>query len=110
MRLRAAGYETSSAFDGEAGMKAVVANHPDAIVLDMRMPKKNGLEMLDELKQNIGTRNIPVVMLSASIGDQQAALDGGARFFVKKPFLGTALVAAVDAAICDSQDHEWDNR
>jgi CheY-like chemotaxis protein len=102
MRLRAAGYDTSAAYDGETGIATAVETHPDAIVLDIRMPNKTGLETLDELKRNERTRGIPVVMLSASLGDQEAALDGGARFFIKKPYLGSDLVQAINVAVGDS--------
>ena len=104
MRLRAAGYETSVAYDGDTGYAAAVKTHPDAIVLDIRMPDKTGIETLDELKENATTRGIPVVMLSASLGDQATSLDHGARFFLRKPYLGSDLVQAVDAAVNDSND------
>jgi len=99
MRLRAAGYRTLTAGDGDAALAAAVANHPDAILLDVRLPRRNGLSVLSELKRRPETTQIPVVMLSASVVDQQAALDAGARFFLRKPYCGDMLVQAVRAAL-----------
>jgi len=99
LRLRAAGYRTLTAGDGEAGFAAAVANHPDAILLDVRLPRRDGLAVLSELKRQSKTKDIPVVMLSASVVDQQAALDAGARFFLRKPYGGDMLVQAVETAL-----------
>jgi len=99
LRLRAAGYETIAAYDGDQGVDAAVQNRPDAILLDVRMPVKDGLSALSELKRREDTREIPVVMLSASVVDQQSALDCGARYFVRKPHDGRQLVAALNVVI-----------
>jgi CheY-like chemotaxis protein len=99
LRLRAAGFRTLIAGDGEAGVAAAVANHPDAILLDVRLPRRDGLSVLSELKRRPETKGIPVVMLSASVVDQEAALDAGARFFLRKPYRGDMLVQAVQTAL-----------
>ena len=99
LRLRAAGYRTLEATDGESGIAAAVANRPDLILLDVRMPHKDGLAALSDLKRRSDTKHIPVVMLSASIVDQQASLDAGAKFFIRKPYSGATLVQAVRTAI-----------
>jgi CheY-like chemotaxis protein len=98
-RLRAAGYATLTAHDGEQCVTTANEQLPDAIVLDVHMPGKDGLQALAELKKNEETRKIAVVMLSASVLDHRAALEAGASFFVKKPYRSATLVAAVDAAI-----------
>ncbi len=97
--LNAAGYETLIAEDGEKGVQAANFEVPDAILMDVLMPNKDGMQALAELKANAGTVNIPVVMLSASLRDQQRALDAGARFFVQKPYDGKSLISAVRAAV-----------
>lgn len=98
LRLRSAGYKILVAHDGAEGVATAHLKKPDAIVLDIRMPFLDGMAALGELKSNSGTRRIPVVMLSASVVDQNAALDAGARFFVRKPFCGRELVDAVNVA------------
>lgn len=97
LRLSAAGYGTLVAYDGDRGLESATENRPDAIILDVRMPVKNGLKVLAELKRREDTRNIPVVMLSASVVDQQAALEAGARFFLRKPHDGRQLIEALQS-------------
>ena len=99
LRLQSAGYRMTTAGDAEAGIAAALANHPDVILLDVRLPRRDGLSALSELKRRPETKHIPVVMLSASIVDQQAALDAGARFFLRKPYRGDMLVQAVRTAL-----------
>jgi CheY-like chemotaxis protein len=99
LRLRAAGYETLAACDGEQGIAAAIDHHPDAIVLDVRMPRLDGLAALDRLRHTEATKAIPVVMVSASLVDKRAALDSGARFFLSKPYQPKSLLAALASAI-----------
>ena len=99
LRLQAAGYCMLTAGDAEAGIAAATANHPDVILLDVRLPRRDGLSALSELKRRSETKHIPVVVLSASVVDQQAALDAGARFFLRKPYRGDLLVQAVRTAL-----------
>ncbi|QDS98306.1 response regulator [Adhaeretor mobilis] len=99
LRLEAAGYEVTAAYDGEAGYNAAVANRPDAVVLDVCMPKKDGLTVLRELRQNPLTKNTPIVMLSASIRDQHGALESGANFFVQKPYESHEVLSAIKSSM-----------
>lgn len=99
LRLEAAGYELLSAVDAEAGIDAAVTNQPDVILLDVRLPTRDGLYVLSALKHRPETQHIPIIMLSASVVDQQAALDAGARFFIKKPYSGDVLLQAVRTAL-----------
>lgn len=102
LRLRAAGYSTLCAHSGERGLSLAAREHPDAIVLDVRMPGMDGLTVLSRLREREDTRRIPVVMLSASLRDQQKGLDAGAHVFLPKPYRGRMLVEAVQRAIADS--------
>ena len=95
LRLEAAGYRTSAARDGHQCLECALADPPDAIVLDVRMPRLDGLATLKRLRTTDRTRQVPVVMLSASLADQRAALDAGARFFLTKPYQGSKLIEAV---------------
>jgi DNA-binding response OmpR family regulator len=106
LRLTAAGFGTCSACDGDSAIAAAVRRKPDAIVLDVRMPGRDGLSVLKELRSGESTWHIPVVMLSASLVDQQRALDAGAHFFLPKPYDGKQLVAAITAAIDKPQAAE----
>lgn len=59
-----AGFDMSQAFDGEEGLKLVKAQRPDLVLLDLILPKKQGFEVLEELKSSPVTRAIPVIILS----------------------------------------------
>lgn len=63
------GYYVSSAADGRAALAKVKSGKPDLIVLDIMVPKKNGIEVLRELRANLGN-NVPVIVLS-NLGDRQ---------------------------------------
>ena len=60
-------YEIITATDGEQGFESAVKNHPEFIILDLRIPKINGLEVLKLLKDHPSTRDIPVAILTVLI-------------------------------------------
>jgi CheY-like chemotaxis protein len=102
LRLRSAGYQTLIAHDGREGVSVARKACPTAIVLDVRMPRMNGLVALEKLQHDDRTKHIPIVMLSASLVDQQRALDAGARYFLTKPYQSTTLLTAVERAISEN--------
>lgn len=63
--LRKAGYDVEVAYDGVEALEKVKANPPDAIVLDVMMPEKDGYEVCAELKKDENLQDIPIVMLTA---------------------------------------------
>lgn len=99
VRLQAAGFTVLSAYDGEEGLAAAYAHQPDAVVLDVRMPKKDGLTVLRELRTTPSMRRTPIVMLSASIRDQHTALEAGASYFVPKPYEAKDILSAIESSI-----------
>lgn len=99
MRLNAVGFETQSANNASSGIDQAIQQHPDAIVMDVRMPGMNGLQAVSVLQRNEQTKDIPIVILSASLADEESALDAGARYFVRKPYVGKDLIAAITSAI-----------
>lgn len=91
------GYDVDSAFDGEEALDFVRANGYDAMVLDIMMPKKDGLQVLKELREeNIVT---PVLLLTAKaeVDDRVNGLDAGADDYLTKPFAMKELLARVRA-------------
>lgn len=91
------GYDVDSAFDGEEALDFVRTNGYDAMVLDIMMPKKDGLQVLKELrKENIVT---PVLLLTAKaeVDDRVNGLDAGADDYLTKPFAMKELLARVRA-------------
>ena len=99
IRLKAAGYDTLTAADGQAGVAAAEACQPDGILMDVNMPVKDGITALKELKSIDCTKDIPVVIMSAKESNRQAAYDVGAHAFVKKPYQGAKMVQAVIDAL-----------
>lgn len=80
------GYEVEVAVDGQEGLEKVRSLKPTMVLLDIMMPKMNGLQVLEKLKADPETREIPVVMLTNLAGqaDAEAALVKGAvRYIVK---------------------------
>jgi DNA-binding response OmpR family regulator len=85
--LTATGYRVTIVPDGEAGLAAAVAQPPDAIVLDVMMPRLNGFQTCRRLKKDPATAGCPVVMLTAKDqpADQFWATEVGADAFLTKP-------------------------
>jgi signal transduction histidine kinase/ActR/RegA family two-component response regulator len=101
VRLQAAGYDVLSAFDGEQGLAAAIEHHPDAVVLDLRMPNKDGLAMLQEMRCHRAIGKTPVVVLSANIRDQHRALEAGANYFVAKPYEAADILSAIESSLSE---------
>ena len=100
IRLRAAGYDVSTAFDGSGGLALVKDHSPDVIILDLRMRAMSGLEVLAELRKSPRTSTIPVIVVSANVNEQtrEKALGLGALCCIVKPFHASDLVAAIELA------------
>ena len=103
LRLRALGFRTDMAHDGREGLQKARTLLPQAILLDVRMPDLDGLQILDQLQDDPKTRDIPIVMLSASLVDCQAALDSGASYFISKPYAWSQLLAALETVLQKQQ-------
>ena len=82
------GYDVATAGDGAEALAAVAAERPDAVVLDMMMPKIDGIEVLRRLKADPATSSLPVLLLSAraQASDVADGLDAGADAYMTKPF------------------------
>jgi DNA-binding response OmpR family regulator len=97
------GHEVLTASDGEAALTAVREHHPDAVVLDVMMPKLDGWAVLERLKSDddVLIRTIPVVMLTAlgSDNDQVRGAIEGAVQYLPKPVTPDALLQAVHDAL-----------
>lgn len=80
------GHEVETAENGEVGLEKVRSYQPDIILLDVMMPKMNGLQVLEKLKLDPATKSIPVIMLTNLAGQQDAetALSKGAVKYIVK--------------------------
>lgn len=88
LNLEAAGYGVESAGDGEQALNVAKKMLPDLIVLDVMMPRMDGLAALAELRAHPDTREIPVVMLTAKASDSDvwSGWQAGADYYLTKPF------------------------
>lgn len=80
------GYEVIIASDGEEALAKIKSEMPTMVLLDVMMPKMNGIQVLDELKKEEATKGIPVVMLTNLAGDHdvEVALSKGAIKYIVK--------------------------
>jgi CheY-like chemotaxis protein len=103
--LSRAGFEVSSAADGEEALKVAKDKHPDIILLDMLLPKISGPEVLKALKANPATEDIPVIVLtSLSQKNEEKLLHEGATAYFEKSALeldknSDRLVATVETVL-----------
>ena len=99
--LGKAGYEVLSAHDGPSGIELARAARPAIIILDMLMPGMDGIATCQHLKQDPGTREIPVVGITASLELRytEEAYRAGAEFFLTKPLAPQNLVYVVRMAL-----------
>ncbi|MDR1568333.1 MAG: response regulator YycF [Streptococcaceae bacterium] len=90
------GYETVTAFDGEEAIQKFNEENPDLVLLDLMLPKVDGLEVAREIRK---THNTPIIMVSAkdSEFDKVLGLELGADDYVTKPFSNRELVARIKA-------------
>jgi DNA-binding response OmpR family regulator len=99
--MESAGYEVRSVADGEAALQALREFRPDLVLLDVMMPKRNGYEVCQEMRETPELAGIKVVMLTAK-GREIDAEKGtalGADAYVTKPFATKDLVALVRAML-----------
>jgi two-component system chemotaxis response regulator CheY len=99
--LKSKGFQVASAEDGLAALEIMANEQFDAIVLDINMPRMNGLEFLEKVKSNEAYASIPVIMLTTEgqEEDQDKALDLGATAYIVKPFNPTLLLRKVDKTL-----------
>lgn len=99
--LGSAGYEVTTAVDGQEALSAIRADRPDLVVSDVMMPRLDGLGLVTALRADSRTAAVPVLLLSARAG-QEASIEGlhaGADDYLVKPFAAAELLARVRANI-----------
>ena len=99
INLEAEGYRVTLADDGERGLQVIRAERPDLVVLDVMLPRKNGFEVMHELRAE--GISVPIIVLSARTGemDKVTGLELGAEDYVAKPFSLAELLARVRVAL-----------
>ena len=98
VNLETEGYEVASAVDGEQALEMISMSLPDLVILDVAMPRLDGIATCERIRQ---FSEVPVIMLTAK-GEEQDRVRGlnvGADDYVIKPFSATELVARVRAVL-----------
>ena len=100
-KLRTAGYTVITAADGVEGVEKARAERPDLILLDVMMPRMDGFQTLEALKQDSATKAIPVFMLTVrgKEMDRLRGLQMGVAAYITKPFSPNALLARIEEAL-----------
>jgi two-component system, chemotaxis family, chemotaxis protein CheY len=93
--LQIAETEVSEAENGNAALGVMKVSHPDLVLLDITMPGKDGLAVLEEMKNNPELFDIPVVVISAHADQEAHALELGAKAFVNKVMLNDIDLAGM---------------
>jgi two-component system, OmpR family, phosphate regulon response regulator PhoB len=105
--LKEVGFIVQAAKDGQEALNKVTQDMPHIVVLDVAMPVMDGIETCKRLRANPGTRDIPVIFLSAQEHLEQltAGLPGPLIRCLEKPCNIRCLAEEIQLAVLDSQDH-----
>jgi CheY-like chemotaxis protein len=104
VNLRHAGYEVLEADGGERGIEVALEHLPDAVVLDLMMPRVDGFEVLRALRADPGAGEMPVLVLTADtrVDGRRACFDLGADEVITKPFLPEVLTEGLSRMLATS--------
>jgi CheY-like chemotaxis protein len=100
------GFRVLTAADGEEAMKRTIAERPDLVVLDVRLPRKSGLEVCEWLRRDPDDPAVPVIMVSAVVDPETRlqAFTRGADDYLTKPFSPKELIARVKRVLARSAE------
>jgi two-component system, OmpR family, alkaline phosphatase synthesis response regulator PhoP len=98
VNLEHAGHEALWAMDGENGLALLREQRPDAVVLDLMLPKIDGFDVLKTLERERAVADVPIVVLTAMAGEQErrTSFEIGADEFITKPFSPGSLLDILD--------------
>ncbi len=105
--LESKGHEITAAKDGVEGIEQVKKNEPDLIILDVMMPKMNGMQVVDYLRNKEQYNHIPIIMLTATTQysrkpDEEWRKKIGVEDYISKPFEPIDLITRVDKVLKDN--------
>ena len=101
IKLSKAGYEVTTANDGEEGIALALENKPEVVVSDVMMPGKDGYQVVTELREKLADNPPVMILLTAKNqkSDVMEGLAGGADDYVTKPFSPRELIERIEVAL-----------
>ncbi len=101
--MNQAGFQVDTVADGEATLTAIAADCPDLLLLDVMMPRKNGYEVCQAIRENPAWKNIKIIMLTAKGREveREKGLALGADDYITKPFAIQEVVAKVEELLAE---------
>ena len=101
------GYATATASTGEDGLSMARNEHPDLVLMDIRLPDMDGLTICRQLNDDPSTCEIPVIILSAMERPDiiRRSRSAGCQYYLRKPYDPNALLLLVESALHES--HDW---
>lgn len=110
VNLERQGHQVTVAYDGEEALQKVAQERPDLIVCDVMMPRKDGFQVLAELKADPSTADIPVIMLTAKAQDADVfrGWSSGVDCYLTKPFQPQELINFVQRVLDSSGGYDDD--
>lgn len=107
--LKSKNYDVIEASNGEEALAMLLENKPDLMLLDMKMPKMGGMEVIRNVRQSLGLTDLPILVLTAETDDvsHELALSLGADDYIAKPFKPGVVLARVGAALRRAGKLSW---
>jgi DNA-binding response OmpR family regulator len=101
IKLTKEGFEVVTAVNGEEGVSAVLREKPDVMIIDIMMPKKDGYQVLTELREKMGKKTPIAIILTAKAEtkDIVKGLESGADDYITKPFSPRELIERINVAL-----------
>ena len=95
--LEKAGFRVTTAVDGQDGLDCFGAAHTDLVITDINMPRKNGFEVIEGIRNGEMNRAVPILVLTTEIGPEleARARDAGATGWIVKPFDDASIVTII---------------
>lgn len=110
--LKKEGFDVLKAENGQEGIKMAREHNPSLVLLDIMMPKMNGLEVCDQMRDDSALKQIPIIFLTAR-GDEKTEVEGlnkGADDYITKPISTTKLISRIKAVLRRFEETEEEIR
>ncbi len=104
--LRHYNYEVDCAFDGEEALTYLKRQHYEAVILDIMMPKKDGIAVLQDMRSNDDMTPVLLLTAKAEVDDRVTGLDAGADDYLVKPFAMKELLARIRSLTRRNDDYD----